>query len=205
MGPSPKTSTERPFCFWNDSGRRPGDSHSSAAGSCFRAAVVFEICPLSRNAALRRSGQTSAQRKAACPHRGIQSARAPISRLSSGAALGRTKSCPFPALTPKPSELAIELASLGRRRWRARFRRRGSRCYVLLDEIPEGCREQEGYQLRPPVLQEQSLHNVRAIKSRRSAGETFPACNCAQFDGVGKWKSHPSLPKPRSRPRPILP
>src|SRR6266480_931202 len=78
-------------------------------------------------------------------------------------------------LTPKPSELSIELASLGRRRARVRFRRRGSRCYVLLDEIPEGCREQEGYQLRPPVLQEQCLHNVRAIKSRRSAGETFPA------------------------------
>src|SRR5207245_6418121 len=168
MGPSPKTSTERPFCFWNDSGRRPRDSHSSAAGSSFRAAVVFEICPLSRNAALRRSGQSSAERKAACSHRGIQSARASISRLSSGAALGRTKSCPFTALTPKPSELAF----LGRRRWRARFRRRGSRCYVLLDEIPEGCREQEGYQLRPPVLQEQYLANVCALRSRQSAGDT---------------------------------
>src|SRR5260370_5665251 len=141
MGPSSKTSPERPFCFWNDSGRRPCDSHSSAAGSSLRAAVVFEICPLSRNAALRRSGQTSAQRKAACSHRGIQSARAPISRLSSAAALGRTKSCPFPALTPKPSELAIELASLGRRRWRVHFRRRRSLCYGLLDWIPERCEE----------------------------------------------------------------
>src|SRR5438046_4330563 len=170
MGPPSKTSPERPFCFWNDSGRRPRDSHSSVAGSSFRAAVVFEICPLSRNAALRRSGQTSAQRKAACPHRGIQSARAPISRLSSGAALGRTKSCPFPALTPKPSELAIELASLGRRRWRARFRRRGSRCYVLLDEIQECLREEEGYQLRPEEREARRRHVCRASHCAQAAG-----------------------------------
>src|SRR5438270_927196 len=62
----------------------------------------------------------------------------------------------------------------GRRRRRS-LRRRGSRCYVLLDEVPEGCREQERDQLRSPVPQKEFLHNVRAIKSRRSAGEMFPA------------------------------
>jgi hypothetical protein len=56
----------------------------------------------------------------------------------------------------------------------ARIRRRGSRCYVLFDEIPEGCREQERDQLRWPVLQDQSLHKCRGAKSRRSADEMSP-------------------------------
>src|ERR1700737_1255168 len=163
MGPSPKTSTERSFCFWNDPGGGPRDSHPSPARSGIRAAVVFEIRALSRNASLCRSGQTFAEWQAARAHGGIQPTRAQISRLPSCAALGRTKSCPFPALTPKPFGVEVALAFLGCRHRQSCFRRRGSRCYVLLDEIPGGCREKEGDHLRPPVLQEQSLHNVRAI------------------------------------------
>src|SRR5437763_2305821 len=174
MGTPPKTSTERPFCFWNDPGGRPRDSNPPVTGSGVRAALVFEIRALSRNASLGRAGQSFAEWQAARAHRGIQSTRAEISRLPSCAALGRAKSRALPALSPKHFGVEVALAFLGCRRQRTRFRRRGSRCYVLLDEIPEGCREQEGDQLRPPVLQEQSLHNVRVIKSRRSAGETFP-------------------------------
>src|SRR5438477_12541064 len=124
MGASPKTSTEGPFCFWNDPGRRPHDSDSPAARSSVRAALVFEIYPLSRNVALSGSGQAFAERKAAGSHRGIQSARAPVLQLPSRATLGGTKSRAFSAL---------DLAPLSRRRRRGSLRRRGSRCYVLLD------------------------------------------------------------------------
>src|SRR5438270_2058857 len=174
MGAAPETSAEGSFRFWNNPGGGPRDSNSPPARSGIRAALVFEIRALPRNASLRYSGQTFAEWQATRPHGGIQSTRAQVSRLRSRAALGRTKSCPFSALTPKPSELRVALALLGGRRRRRAFRRRGSRCYVLLDEIPERCREQEGDQLRPPILQEQSLHNVRAVKSRRFAGERFP-------------------------------
>src|SRR5438128_4329248 len=44
------------------------------------------------------------------------------------------------------------------RNWRAGrpFRWRGRRRYVLFDQVPKHCREQEGDQLRAPVFQGQS-------------------------------------------------
>src|ERR1700686_1460513 len=138
MGTSPETSAERSFRFWNDPGRRSRDSNSSAARSGIRAALVFEICPLSRNAAFDCAGRTLAERPAARAHRRIQSSGARVSQLSSRPTLGRTKSRAIPALTPTAFGVETVSAFLGRRRRRTHFRRRGSRCYVLLDEIPEG-------------------------------------------------------------------
>jgi hypothetical protein len=65
-------------------------------------------------------------------------------------------------------------APFGRGRHAERLRRRGRRRYVLFDQVPEHCREQEGDQLRAPVCQDQSLHNCCAIKFPRCAGEMFP-------------------------------
>src|SRR6266566_490112 len=44
------------------------------------------------------------------------------------------------------------------RNWRrgGRFRRRGRRRYVLFDQVPKHCCEQDGHQLRAPVFQGQS-------------------------------------------------
>src|SRR5215471_7310698 len=173
MGPPPQTSAEGPFCLWNDPGGRPRDSDSSPARSSIRAALVFEVRALSRNAALGSAGRNFTKRQAARAHRRIYPARAQVSQLPSGPPLGGAKSRALSALTPAV-ELRTPSAFLGRALGRSRFRRRGSRYYVLLDEIPKGCREQERDQLRPPVLQQQSLHIVRAIKSRRSVGESFP-------------------------------
>src|SRR5205807_6847575 len=98
MGTSPKASAERSFRFWNDPGRRPRDSNSPAAGPGIRAALVFEIRSLSRNASFGRAGQTFAKWQAARAHGGIQSTRAPVSELPSRATLGRTKSRALPPL-----------------------------------------------------------------------------------------------------------
>jgi hypothetical protein len=50
--------------------------------------------------------------------------------------LGGTKPRPFSALTANRISAFLNGGGPG-----ARFRRRGNRCYVLLDEIPQGCRE----------------------------------------------------------------
>src|SRR6266513_3107513 len=116
MGTSPKASAERSFRFWNDPGRRPRDSNPPATGPGIRAALVFEIRALSRNATLGRAGQTFAEWQAARAHRGIHSTRAEISRLPSCAALGRAKSRALPALSPKHFGVEVALAFLGWRR-----------------------------------------------------------------------------------------
>src|ERR1700730_5159806 len=91
MGTSSKTSSERPFCIWDHPGRRSRHSNSSVVGPGFCSGVVFEICSVSRNAALGRARQTSAQWPATGPHRRVQSARARFSQLLSRPALGGTK------------------------------------------------------------------------------------------------------------------
>jgi hypothetical protein len=65
-------------------------------------------------------------------------------------------------------------ARLGDGRRRRPLRRRGRRRYVLFDQVPERCREQERDQLRAPVFQNQSLHICCAIKSPRSVDEKSP-------------------------------
>ena len=55
------------------------------------------------------------------------------------------------------------------------FRRRGCRCYVLLDEVPERGREEEGGQFRPPVVQDQFLHEYDGVKFRRGVAGKSPA------------------------------
>src|SRR5581483_431650 len=61
------------------------------------------------------------------------------------------------------------------RDWRRRnpLRRRGRRRYVLFDQVPKGCREQERDQLRAPVFQNQSLHICCATKSPKFVGGRF--------------------------------
>src|SRR5436190_6021936 len=65
--------------------------------------------------------------------------------------------------------------NLGRRRTIDVFRRRGCRCYVLLDEVPKGGREQEGGQLRAPIVQDQFLHGCDGARFRRGAAGKSPA------------------------------
>jgi hypothetical protein len=79
------------------------------------------------------------------------------------------------------------------RNWRRRgpFRRRGRHIYVLFDQVPKRCRdqdarqlhapvfqgqsgEQDGGQLRAPVFPEQSLHSCRATKFPQCVDETSP-------------------------------
>jgi hypothetical protein len=79
------------------------------------------------------------------------------------------------------------------RNWRrgGRFRRRGRRRYVLFDQVPKHCREQDRHQLRAPVFQGQSgaqdgkqlrapvfrdrsLHSCCATEFPRCVDETSP-------------------------------
>src|SRR5262249_23659517 len=53
------------------------------------------------------------------------------------------------------------------------FRWRGHRRYVLFDQVPKHCREQEGDQLRAPVFRALSFHNCCTTKFPRYAAATF--------------------------------
>lgn len=106
MGASPKASTERSFCFWNDPGTRPGHSNSSIIGPGVRSGVVFELRSLSRNAALSRARQTPSHRETTGSHRGVQSTRARISQLLSRPAMGGTEPRAVSPLTPNRKQIS---------------------------------------------------------------------------------------------------
>src|ERR1051326_2897675 len=72
---------------------------------------------------------------------------------------------------------ASRLTNLRRGRPLTGLRRRWCRRYVLLDEIPERGREEEGGQLRAPVVQDQFLHESGGVKLRRGAAEMSRALN----------------------------
>src|SRR6185436_1237131 len=84
VGTPAKASTERTIRFWHDTGRRSADSDQSCAGPAIRAAVVFTIRALSRDAAFSCAGRNALAKSTASSHGRIQSARAQISRLSPG-------------------------------------------------------------------------------------------------------------------------
>src|SRR5438552_1567157 len=88
---------------------------------------------------------------------------------------GRKKTCRvFSASRPLRNHVSACSAPFGGCWLGTWLRRRGRRRYVLFDEVPERCREQERDQLRAPVFQNQSLHICCAIKSPRSVAGRSP-------------------------------
>src|SRR5438477_8245914 len=167
VGPTTETSTEGIFYLRNHSGRRPDDSNQSIARSTVCTALVSALRPLSRDVAFCGAGRNRIARAPARAHRGIQPPGARFFQLPAGSPLGRRESRTFPALN-------VASAFFGHCRSGGRLRRQGGRRYVLFDQVPKGCREEKGDQLRAPVFQDQSLHNCCAVKFPRSVAETFP-------------------------------
>ena len=107
-----------------------------------------------------------------------------------------------PNSTRRPAGLKSPSARF--RNWRrgGPFRRRGRRRYVLFDQVPKHCREQDGHQLRapvfqgqsgaqdgeqlrPPVFRGQSLHNCCAERqSLRLCKRCFCSCRRLVSDRV---------------------
>ena len=141
-------------------------------GSAFRSALVSPIRPLSRNAALGRAGRSRARAAGAgfTPKNSI-SANA-SSRAIGGRAVGKKRISRASCASASPSARGCAAIRPG-----LLVRQRGCRCYVLFDEVPKGCREQEGDQLRAPVVQDQflHLHKCLAAEFRRFACGRFPA------------------------------
>ena len=92
--------------------------------------------------------------------------------------VGKRKTCRvFCAEKIGQQAASLGLPKSGRfrdRRRRPSLRRQGRRRYVLFDQVPKRCREQERDQLRAPVFQNQCLHICCAIRSPRSVGGRSP-------------------------------
>ena len=99
---------------------------------------------------------------------------------SEGRASARPRSLPRAASSLGRAEAQslrnkFPLTNLRRRRTSIGLRRRGCRCYVLFDEVPERAREQQRGQLRAPVVQDHLLHNCGGAGFRRVVAGKFPA------------------------------